>query len=576
MSSHTGTDLQEAVLRECAAAHPFPWYPADYVQATGVPRDTLDTCLDQLRLAGLLRLTDWVQQRGQGYALTEHGEAVLHNRRQMAALRSGRPPDAPAPRPEPEPRGTPMARGEAVRAALTDDRKPVVTQWLLYLNIGVFLLGGALAVQQGRNLSQYLVGIFGDTRDVMGLWHDLGAVREPDLVAGQWWRLLTCCFVHFGGIHLAMNMYGLYVLGPMLEKMWGRWLYLLVYLVSGLVGSCAQFVLVQGPTQLAGASGALCGLLGSMFVWVQMNKAHLPPHVAASWTRSIITNVILIVILSTMSTVSWAGHLGGGVAGAVISLPLNYSRFDTGVRRWLGLLAALAVPLVALGLLSWKMPDLTAEVQARNDQKQRDPQEDPAAKQKGKAKQADPADAKPLSDPEKAVRDKFYPKFLKTDEVVRNTYQEFAKTFVANGPGELGAEKIQELKAEFTRARAKALALHSELKEEKIPSPRARQHMERLLKYAYEAEQYYDLLLRAMEPRRWIPGNVKLLKETWIAVENLREELGKSPFWREARLVPRAGERLWFAFDPVPPALRWGMGPMGLMGPMGRMGPIPH
>ena len=57
-------DLLEIILRDCAEAAPQPWYPAAYVQATGVPRDALDSSLDQLRLGGLVRLTDWVKDQG--------------------------------------------------------------------------------------------------------------------------------------------------------------------------------------------------------------------------------------------------------------------------------------------------------------------------------------------------------------------------------------------------------------------------------------------------------------------------------------------------------------------------------
>src|SRR5437879_4299129 len=75
------TDLLEMALREIAAARTEPWYPSVYCQATGVSRDALDRCLDQLRLAGLVRLTDWEQGRGQGYALTPEGQVVLDNPR---------------------------------------------------------------------------------------------------------------------------------------------------------------------------------------------------------------------------------------------------------------------------------------------------------------------------------------------------------------------------------------------------------------------------------------------------------------------------------------------------------------
>src|SRR5439155_27258833 len=72
MASQTN-ELLEILLRECQAAAPEPWYPSDYARQTGVARETIDADLDRLRLAGLLRLSDWVQGKGQGYVLTPEG-----------------------------------------------------------------------------------------------------------------------------------------------------------------------------------------------------------------------------------------------------------------------------------------------------------------------------------------------------------------------------------------------------------------------------------------------------------------------------------------------------------------------
>jgi DNA-binding IscR family transcriptional regulator len=79
----------ESILRLCAAAAPEPWYPSAYAKETNTPRDTLDPYLDQLRMAGLVHLTDWVPGHGQGYALTPAGEDVLKDPRQLARLLAG-------------------------------------------------------------------------------------------------------------------------------------------------------------------------------------------------------------------------------------------------------------------------------------------------------------------------------------------------------------------------------------------------------------------------------------------------------------------------------------------------------
>src|SRR5262245_13653433 len=83
-------DLLQVILHRCAAAAPEPWYPKTYAETTGTPRDSLDAPLEQLRLGGLIRLTDWVQGRGQGYALTPLGTRALQGPRLLNQLRDGK------------------------------------------------------------------------------------------------------------------------------------------------------------------------------------------------------------------------------------------------------------------------------------------------------------------------------------------------------------------------------------------------------------------------------------------------------------------------------------------------------
>src|SRR5262249_50226817 len=100
-----------------------------------------------------------------------------------------------------------------------------------------------------------------------------------------------------------------------------------------------------------GASGGICGLLGSMGVWVMLNRAFLPQKLVSDWMRNILMNVLLIAFISMVPGVSWGGHLGGGLAGAVVSVPLNLTRFGRGAQRWLGWVGVAAVPAVSVALL---------------------------------------------------------------------------------------------------------------------------------------------------------------------------------------------------------------------------------
>jgi membrane associated rhomboid family serine protease len=345
------TDTLETILQQCAAAAPHPWYPRGFAEANGVPPGAVDTALDRLRLRGLVRLTEWEAGRGQGYALTPHGEQVLHNPRLLGQLRSG---DIPAASPaadrepgRPNRPATTYERGETIREALLAPGNPVVTKVLIGLNVLVFVAGLALAARQKIPLQLFLYGSHPDILDATG------ALRVIDLAQGQWWRLLTACFVHIGLLHLGMNMYSLWVLGPLLEKMWGHVRFLAIYLIAGLGGSCAMaYSLLDAPgVPGAGASGALWGLMTALAAWIILNRRFMPPALVSTWLRQIGWVFLLNVFISFLPGISAAGHFGGGATGLVVAVLLNFERFTAGWRRGLALAATALVPVLCVGAL---------------------------------------------------------------------------------------------------------------------------------------------------------------------------------------------------------------------------------
>ena len=131
-------------------------------------------------------------------------------------------------------------------------------------------------------------------------------ITEPN----GWYRLVTSGFMHFGIIHLAFNMYFLYVLGPMLEPALGRVNYLLLYAASLLGGSLGVVLLDSGGIT-AGASGAVFGLLAAATVGL--------------WRRGInpfstgigATLILNLFITFAIPGISIGGHIGGAIAGAI-------------------------------------------------------------------------------------------------------------------------------------------------------------------------------------------------------------------------------------------------------------------
>ena len=344
----------ETILQHCAQAAPEPLYPAAFAAATGMPREQLNEDLDRLRLAGLLRLTDWVQGRGQGYALTPRGTEVLQSPRQRERLRKGLLPaagdGAPGLTDLRGHRGTAWERGEAARMAMAGATTlPVVTVTLFFLNVLVFLAGLVLATSERVPFRDYLTGQ--NTPEVRHVYHQLGFLTGADVyVHGQWWRLLTACFNHIGALHLAFNMVTLLVAGPLVERMWGPGWYLVIYLLAGVGGSCGM--LIENPVGGgAGASGALFGIFASMATWVYLHRQALGSYQVHLWRGRLIL-IVFLMIYNTfgIEQVSKGGHIGGGVVGLAAGLPVDLLRFGRAGQRALGLVGLAAIPMVCVAV----------------------------------------------------------------------------------------------------------------------------------------------------------------------------------------------------------------------------------
>ncbi len=158
---------------------------------------------------------------------------------------------------------------------------------------------------------------------------------------GAYWQLMTSAFAHITVTHIAFNMVALYFLGPQLEAVLGRARFLGLYLVSALTGSLAVMFLSEPHSQTLGASGAIFGLLGALLVVGLKVKADVNQILV--WVG---INVAFTVLAS--SYISWQGHLGGFVGGALIAALYVYSpREGRTVYQWTGL-AAITVTTVAL------------------------------------------------------------------------------------------------------------------------------------------------------------------------------------------------------------------------------------
>ena len=141
----------------------------------------------------------------------------------------------------------------------------------------------------------------------------------------EYYRLITAAFLHAGILHIAFNMYCLFLVGPTLEATLGRTRYLTLYLLAALGGSAASYVFSAPGVSGVGASGAIFGLFGAYLVVARRLKAD---------TRSIATVVGINLVLGfVIPNIDWRAHIGGLVVGAAVGAAFAYA--PPGPRRTL-------------------------------------------------------------------------------------------------------------------------------------------------------------------------------------------------------------------------------------------------
>jgi membrane associated rhomboid family serine protease len=202
-------------------------------------------------------------------------------------------------------------------------RVNLVTMLLIGINVGVYLLelvtGGTV---QGINNWLFAHGALVVNGITNG--HDVVAVpahatapglETVGIAHGEWWRLITAAFLHYGPFHLAINMYSLFFAGTLLEQLIGRWRFALLYLMSGVAGG-AGAVLVSPNAVTVGASGAIFGILGGLFLLERRGNIATGGQIAGL----IVINLIFTFALA--SHISVGGHVGGLIGGFVLMLLL--------------------------------------------------------------------------------------------------------------------------------------------------------------------------------------------------------------------------------------------------------------
>lgn len=208
---------------------------------------------------------------------------------------------------------------------------PILTYALIAVNVLMFVLQMA-----SKNLEQELT-----------LWPPGVAAHD------EYYRLVTSMFLHYGVMHLLFNMWALYVVGPPLEQWLGRLRFGTLYALSGLGGSVLVYLLSPLNSATAGASGAIFGLFGAIFVVAR--KLNLDVRSIAA---VVIINLVFTFAGPALGTgaISWQGHIGGLITGAGIAAAFVYA--PRGRRNAIQAGVSVAVLVVFAALIAWRTSNL--------------------------------------------------------------------------------------------------------------------------------------------------------------------------------------------------------------------------
>jgi rhomboid protease GluP len=193
---------------------------------------------------------------------------------------------------------------------------------------------------------------------------------------GQWWRFVTPIFLHvhlpgLGPMHLVANMYGLFMLGPYVEKLYGSAKFVVFWVLTGIVGVAASYLTVRPElahgalgsflfktfdTPSAGASGALFGLIGVLFVFGLKYRSELPEGLKRAFGTGMLPTILINLFIgyAARGVIDNAAHLGGLLSGMALALVVGYKRPDARgpvAITW----RALQVAALALVVLSFVM-----------------------------------------------------------------------------------------------------------------------------------------------------------------------------------------------------------------------------
>lgn len=216
-----------------------------------------------------------------------------------------------------------------------------VTAGLVAINLVIFALCAMDAVKSG-------IGSPMDFNPIRLLrW---GANYGPLTLDREYWRLLTSMFVHGGLIHVGANMYFFWSLGPIAERIYGRWRFLWIYLLTGLASSVASLA-IHPYSVSVGASGAIFGVVGALVFPFYRKRVVLPPAAMKAMMRNLVMIIVInLLIGAAVPMIDNAAHLGGLLMGLLLGFVITHFAITIAeVQQVFPKVAAVAAIAIATG-----------------------------------------------------------------------------------------------------------------------------------------------------------------------------------------------------------------------------------
>jgi len=209
-------------------------------------------------------------------------------------------------------------------------RRPFFTYVFFGLNIIIFILMTLAGASDAQTLLAF------------------GAKDNFLIANGQWWRFITPIFIHIGLLHLAFNSYALWMVGPQVEKLYGRAKFVILYVLTGIGGVVGSY-LYHPEYKSAGASGAIFGLFGVLLVFGIRYRHSIPPE----FKRAVGTGVLPVILINliigfSITAIDNSAHIGGLLVGALLAAVVPFEKPNEETSNAFKLVQTVLLALIAV------------------------------------------------------------------------------------------------------------------------------------------------------------------------------------------------------------------------------------